>query len=948
MPSPISDSAAVRHLDDHRVEMKIGEHAQILPPGKGRPGMNNFARGPDGTIYITTAIPSDVLTNSVRKSTDGGHTWEPAIPVEKFTDPRLWPYQTIGAFTVTRDGRWWAVHGPAGAVGDAGVPTGIEEPYTGEPQMWISRSSDRGHTWESTKMDFSLLSPEGSREPYASYPYSPADCLIELPDGTVMFGANLFYPDQLKGREEGDDLDFFLGLFRHPDPSRRGLREVMVRTRDAGRTWGEATIVQQYGATEVNYAVDPTDPDHILAASRKQRGVLPDEEEAREAVYEKARAPAGFAYPFKGTQLLESNDGGRRFCEVPDGYAGFYSHRGTICWTDRDVVIVSYMFDPALPQGARASTAPAALGVAVSISLDGGRTWVDGTGGGTSSFEASERSVINPEFGGTAPTIEVEPNRYLTAYSTYPGDDDNTIEGFFWQLESASGKVLDLPLARPRAVAPVPDPARRAAACRRRRVIFQNDGDDLYHTPEPATIEKFLSVRMDHVADTGVDSVFYFYFTGVSPLYHNARRDQRAAELGEAGTDALQLAIETCRKGDIEIVCTLKVNDMHDAGGSISPWKEAHRHLLMGEPGLWTCVDYAHEEVRDLMVSTAADVMDRYDVDGIELDFLRHTLYFKETRQHDPATAEHLDMLSDMMGKLRAAVLAASERRGKPILLSVRLLPTVALNRKFGIDIERWLRRGYVDLLTIGGGYDPFTVTVSGREMIDLGHARGLPVYVCISGSAMVQRGVDHSLLSLEAFNRLPDTGGAHVGAWRAAAANAWQAGADGIMTFNLFPSLPGTDTTRVVRQIWSEIADPALLAGADKLYCIENLDYSRTLDHMMRSVPWEDRLPADLPRGNTCERVLPVADDITGSSDQLRGLCLRICLSGLQAGDVVDVRMNGRPVETTPEEPEWLAAELEPSAIKQGHNILAVTYQAGRSEALTITSVELTVEYRG
>ena len=37
--------------------MTIDGHIQILPPGKAHPGMNNFARGPDGTIYITTAIP---------------------------------------------------------------------------------------------------------------------------------------------------------------------------------------------------------------------------------------------------------------------------------------------------------------------------------------------------------------------------------------------------------------------------------------------------------------------------------------------------------------------------------------------------------------------------------------------------------------------------------------------------------------------------------------------------------------------------------------------------------------------------------------------------------------------------------------------------------------------------------------------------------------------------
>ena len=94
-------------------------------------------------------------------------------------------------------------------MGDAGVATGVAEPYTGEPEMWISCSDDLGHTWESSLVDFSLLSPEGSADPYASRPYSPAENLIELPDGTLLFGANVFYPEQMARLEGKDGLAVF-------------------------------------------------------------------------------------------------------------------------------------------------------------------------------------------------------------------------------------------------------------------------------------------------------------------------------------------------------------------------------------------------------------------------------------------------------------------------------------------------------------------------------------------------------------------------------------------------------------------------------------------------------------------------------------------------------------------------------------------------------------------
>ena len=53
------------------------------------------------------------------------------------------------------------------------------------------------------------------------------------------------------------------------------------------------------------------------------------------------------------------------------------------------------------------------------------------------------------------------------------------------------------------------DDAQRIAAQRQRRIIFNNDGDDAWLTDAPANPEGFLSVRMDHIGDCGVDTVFY-------------------------------------------------------------------------------------------------------------------------------------------------------------------------------------------------------------------------------------------------------------------------------------------------------------------------------------------------------------------------------------------------------------------------------------------------------
>ena len=203
--------------------------------------------------------------------------------------------------------------------------------------------------------------------------------------------------------------------------------------------------------------------------------------------------------------------------------------------------------------------------------------------------------------------------------------------------------------------------ARKAAVERQRRVIFNNDGDDLLHLDGPATAEKFLSVRTDHAAGTMVDSVFYFSRKPISPLYTGAVTSEplagRLRDLAREGTDDPRLVIEASRSQGMGVFWSMRMNDIHDNAkpeSEIAQWKRDHRRLLMGGPGdkerfppsdprnVWTFVDYAHPEVRDLMVETFKEVLAGYDVDGVDLDFLRHPAFFPETRLFKPVTRPHL------------------------------------------------------------------------------------------------------------------------------------------------------------------------------------------------------------------------------------------------------------------------------------------------------------------
>ena len=509
--------------------------------------------------------------------------------------------------------------------------------------------------------------------------------------------------------------------------------------------------------------------------------------------------------------------------------------------------------------------------------------------------------------------------------------------------------------------------ARKAAVERQRRVIFNNDGDDLLHVDGSATAEKFLSVRTDHAAGTMVDSVFYFSRRPISPLYTGAVKVDplagRLQELSRQGTDDLRLVIEASRKQGIEVFWSMRMNDIHDNAkheSEIAQWKKDHRHVLMGRPEdkerfppedprhIWTFVDYARPEVRDLMVATFKEVLAGYDVDGVDLDFLRHPAFFPETRLFQPVTRPHLEMMTELVGRIRGEVLAASRRRGRPVLMSIRVLPTLAQNRHFGFDIQEWVRRGYLDLIVVGGGYDPFTMPA--KDMIDRGDQWGVPVYVCLSSSGFV-----HSMAGRRFYSTDADQWGQSqpeaseevaLRGWRAAAANAWLAGAKGIMTFNLFPRQPESRATRMARRVWKEIGDPETLAFSDKLYVVENLE-SVQVGFMMGSVPVEGRLPVRVEPGAAVQRVLPVADDLAGAGDRLRSLTLRMKLAGLRSGDAVAVRLNGEKLRLTRGRPEWLVGPVPARAMRRGPNIVRVGLGAAAPSALTLGAMELEVTYR-
>ena len=177
------------------------------------------------------------------------------------------------------------------------------------------------------------------------------------------------------------------------------------------------------------------------------------------------------------------------------------------------------------------------------------------------------------------------------------------------------------------------------------------------------------------------------------------------------------------------------------------------------------------------------DVCQRYDLDGLELDWLRISTFFQSTRDLRPVEPKHIAIMNDFVRRIRTMTDRVGRERGRPLLISCRVPRTLKHSLDVGLDIRTCLKEDLVDVLVLGGGYAPMAMAREIRAIADLTHQYDVPLYGCISesGIGLLRR----SLYSSDE----PEIPFESDEAWRGAAMNAWHAGEDSIYTFNFFPN---------------------------------------------------------------------------------------------------------------------------------------------------------------
>ncbi|MFN7938110.1 MAG: hypothetical protein U0R19_32575 [Bryobacteraceae bacterium] len=192
----------------------------------------------------------------------------------------------------------------------------------------------------------------------------------------------------------------------------------------------------------------------------------------------------------------------------------------------------------------------------------------------------------------------------------------------------------------------------------------------------------------------------------------SARKWIHAAwQLHEDGIDLYARWIAQARKHKLSPWVSMRMNDIHNVDDEKayihSEFWRAHPeyrrvpYRFAGWPD--RAFDYGRQEVREYHLKLVRELAERYDFDGLELDWMRFGYHFRPGHEREGA-----ELLTAFTAEVRRILDGWQMKRGHRIRLGARVASRPESALGLGMDAVEWARRGLVDFLVI----TPFWATI--------------------------------------------------------------------------------------------------------------------------------------------------------------------------------------------------------------------------------------------
>jgi len=391
-------------------------------------------------------------------------------------------------------------------------------------------------------------------------------------------------------------------------------------------------------------------------------------------------------------------------------------------------------------------------------------------------------------------------------------------------------------------------------------VLYSNDTTNIvscaspWHKKGEPFRPEMLAASVDEAADAGADAEFLqpglmwvpLWKSTVYPADEHFRwwQDTFKSPIDSIGKymlnggDVLRVFVDRCREKKVATFVSVRVNDYHmveflDApAGTKLPafaslavdrfrrehleWRissEATKESSVGKARDMGVMDWTHPEVRARMLAFITEICENYDIDGLELDFMRHHRLF---RPGETTRDQREKIVTDFVSQVRQ-ILDRTQKLGQHRWLCVRIPAVIGyLHDPLGINVVKLSHAG-VDMFNLSMSY--FTI----QQDLDIRAIRKLvpdkAIYAEMTHTSVVGADTSQQHGDSAFYRRTTDE------QFYTTAYMAYAAGLDGLSLFNFAyyreygrPSNPGPFFEPPFHVI-SRLADKQWLASASQHY---------------------------------------------------------------------------------------------------------------------------------
>lgn len=443
--------------------------------------------------------------------------------------------------------------------------------------------------------------------------------------------------------------------------------------------------------------------------------------------------------------------------------------------------------------------------------------------------------------------------------------------------------------------------------------------------PEKGIDQPFFHNSSDHANDQG----FFKWAMNMRTLF-------------DKGIDSVDYLLERGRKNGFEVWISMRMNDMHDGENINSP---IHSEFWRNHPEYWISktpydngLDFAKKPVRDYAMSLVLEVLDRYDIDGFLLDWLRWPAYFSPN-----VGLRGCPILTEWIGDVRRAVDAVQKKRGKSIKLIARVPSSPVVARELGLDAVMWAKKALINHLIAGPFFLTTDFDVPVEKWDNLLKDTGVPVTVGLETQISSFPEDKCKTITCEQL--------------RGAAIGALHRGSNGIYLFNmmgwpaqrphLFQELGSIETLitkdRDYVQTWLDCGIPlSILDGIRGAVGTSRADACLWFDTKIKTGEYSHILPRTIFQNETASFQLYTGPKpIKGTKC---ALFLTTPPSDRKEQKKIQVAVNGKTAKQETEVDHRIPFFVDCEELTQGYTAITVTNLT--ASELKITGVELTMRF--